>query len=198
MVLLSCLPNERRTPNGPVGQTAVDIKLNLISQLDLIGRDPSNIDFLCGDNCSTNKRLAKDLGVPFVGCYSHRLNLAVQKYLKNDSYLSLLGIVNELMTALRTSKNISRLAAKTRLKPELRNVTRWSSAYNMLKKYEKLSKILLECGFGDDVLSKIPSAIEHQQILDLIENMKQVQNVCLELQKDSVDLCTAQFYFERK
>lgn len=40
-----------------------------------------NLICIIGDNCSANKALAGRLGKPLVGCASHRLNLAVQKYI---------------------------------------------------------------------------------------------------------------------
>ena len=38
---------------------------------------------LIGDNCSTNKATANHLGVPLLGCRSHRFNLSVEQYLRN-------------------------------------------------------------------------------------------------------------------
>ena len=39
------------------------------------------VEFVTGDNCSTNQSLATQANVPFVGRYSHRLNLAVEKFI---------------------------------------------------------------------------------------------------------------------
>jgi hypothetical protein len=36
------------------------------------------VDYIGGDNASVNKKLASDMNIPFVGCASHRLNLAVK------------------------------------------------------------------------------------------------------------------------
>ena len=43
---------------------------------------PEDILFLVADNTNTNPATADLLGVPFIGCASHRFNLAVQKYLE--------------------------------------------------------------------------------------------------------------------
>ena len=40
-----------------------------------------DIIYLVQDNCSVNKKLSRNLGIPLVGCNSHKLNLAVQMYL---------------------------------------------------------------------------------------------------------------------
>ncbi|ETN16032.1 hypothetical protein PPTG_06264 [Phytophthora nicotianae INRA-310] len=46
--------------------------------------------FVVGDNCAVNKRLAHLMGVPLVGCASHRLNLAVRRFLKPGSTFAML------------------------------------------------------------------------------------------------------------
>ncbi|OAF64454.1 hypothetical protein A3Q56_07828 [Intoshia linei] len=51
-----------------------------------------NIIFLVGDNCSTNKSIAKKMLKHFLGCSSHRFNLAMNLFLQNkkagrDDYL---------------------------------------------------------------------------------------------------------------
>ncbi|KAG2760251.1 hypothetical protein PC116_g10142 [Phytophthora cactorum] len=57
----------------------------------------SCIQFIVGDNCSTNQALATRLGVSLVGCASHRYNLAVQRFLREHE--GLLEDVNALMGA---------------------------------------------------------------------------------------------------
>ncbi|GMF46637.1 unnamed protein product [Phytophthora fragariaefolia] len=45
--------------------------------LAVFGKSQDQILFLVSDNCPLNKKLARLLNVPLVGCASHRLNLAV-------------------------------------------------------------------------------------------------------------------------
>lgn len=52
------------------------------STLAYYGRNAETLTFLVGDNCRTNIALARRCGVPLVGCASHRLNLAVKKFLE--------------------------------------------------------------------------------------------------------------------
>jgi len=47
------------------------------------GKISSNITFVVGDNCSTNIKAARLYGVPIIGCASHRLNLAVEKWIES-------------------------------------------------------------------------------------------------------------------
>ena len=44
--------------------------------LSLYGKSISNVLFITGDNENLNAKICSDLGVPLIGCYSHRLNLA--------------------------------------------------------------------------------------------------------------------------
>lgn len=57
------------------------------------------VRFLVGDNCSVNGSIASKLGIPLVGCASHRLNLAMTQYL--DEYEDILEKINDLMKFLR-------------------------------------------------------------------------------------------------
>ena len=137
----------------------------------------------CGDNCSVNIKFAQNLGIPFVGCASHRLNLAICRLCDKEEYSYLIQKVNVLMDKLTTLKNASILRKKTHLNPEKRNYTRWSSTYNMLKKYKKLSPFLQD-GFSDDFLVFIPSPAEHRSIELLTDRLKAVDDVCVGIQSD--------------
>ena len=53
----------------------------------IYGKPWDNVVCLVGDNVSTNKSLARRLGLPFVGCRSHRFNLAVKDVLQGDEAL---------------------------------------------------------------------------------------------------------------
>ncbi|RLN69417.1 hypothetical protein BBJ28_00010363 [Nothophytophthora sp. Chile5] len=62
---------------------------------------------LVGDNCSVNRRLATLMGVPLVGCASHRLNLAVQQDLQGHE--ADLAQLQTLMAKLRTLTQSAKL-----------------------------------------------------------------------------------------
>ena len=51
--------------------------------LNIYGKDLSNILFLVGDNCATNRSLASKANKPLIGCASHRLNLAADKLISD-------------------------------------------------------------------------------------------------------------------
>uniref|UniRef100_H3GUY7 Uncharacterized protein n=1 Tax=Phytophthora ramorum TaxID=164328 RepID=H3GUY7_PHYRM len=101
--------------------------------LDVYHKTNDMVGFLVGDNCNTNQCIANKMGIPLVGCASHRFNLAVNKFLA--PYESLLGEVNDLMVALRQENNFAELKKHTELLPVKRNVTRWSSTFTMVQRY---------------------------------------------------------------
>ena len=77
---------------------------------------------MIADNCSTMVKLARDcLECPMIGCYSHKLNLAVKNWLglnytsthsnnyANRSEEQLVVIVREICIKLRTMLNSANL-----------------------------------------------------------------------------------------
>ncbi|GMF80819.1 unnamed protein product [Phytophthora fragariaefolia] len=78
--------------------------------LPLSGKSMSGCTFLVGDNCAVKKRLTNLIGVPLVGCASHRLNLAVRDYLA--LFDSELEEVQQLMHKLRTLKQTAKLSSE--------------------------------------------------------------------------------------
>lgn len=117
----------------PDDQLNADGHLTAIKRfLSFFGKSVSGCLFLVGDNCAVNKRLADLLGVPLVGCTSHRLNLAVRDFLEPSE--DDLEAVQQLMRKLRTLKQAAKLRTKTPLRAVLRQDTRWSSTFSMLKR----------------------------------------------------------------
>ena len=92
---------------------------------------------LIGDNCSTNKATADLLGVPLLGCRSHRFNLAVEAYI-SEFLAAELELIGKLMSKLSTLKQSGRLRLMTPLRPVKRNVTRWTGVPDMFQRFERL------------------------------------------------------------
>ena len=107
-----------------------------------------DIIYLVGDNCSVNKKLSRNLGIPLVDCNSHKLNLAVQMYLglnfaddnvaaakANKSQLShrtLIKLLSTLMSKLKTIKGKAQLHEYTEFVAIKPNETRWNGNYRMV------------------------------------------------------------------
>ncbi|KAE9033055.1 hypothetical protein PR001_g10333 [Phytophthora rubi] len=143
--------------------------------------------FLVGDNCAVNKRMANLIGVPLVGCASHRLNLAVRDYLAPlDSEL---GEVQQLMRKLRTLKQVAKLRTKTELLPVLPQDTRWSSTFAMLKRFCRLREFV---SAGDEDLADfLPSRTAHRKLASLLDSLCDVESVSKRLQADGLTLLDA-------
>ena len=84
--------------------------------------------------------MASRCRVPLIGCGSHRLNLAVKEVL--EPIKPILKKVHELMGKLSAIKQSAKLRRTTNLEPIKRNVTRWSSTFNMLKRFFELVEYL--------------------------------------------------------
>jgi hypothetical protein len=151
----------------------------------------ASIKFVIADNCSTNQSIASKMGIPLIGCASHRLNLALKKYL--ESYEPLLGKVDKLMSALSTKKIGGLLRKKTDLRPVKRNVTRWSSTFEMLQRYLRLKDFCREMIPMEDYLLR---ASENAIVDTLYEKMKRFDSYTKHLQKQETDLDEVRYLFD--
>ena len=70
---------------------------------------------------------------PFLGCYSHRLNLALKQFLGDYDFL--LKNVHELMKKFYAIKKLAWLGQHTNLRPVFMTETRWSSAFLMVERF---------------------------------------------------------------
>ena len=99
-----------------------------------VGKSWDNVAVVMGDNTETNLAIARRSGKPFLGCFSHRLNLGVKVFLR--PYRVELELVNSLMVALSSKKNCGRLrAGGCKLRPVRQHEIRWSGTFRMVKQY---------------------------------------------------------------
>eukprot|EP00644_Phytophthora_capsici_P002574 jgi/Phyca11/105692/e_gw1.11.241.1 len=161
----------------------------------MLSRDyQKNLDgclFIVGDNCAVNKRLATLLGVPLVGCASHRLNLALQSML--GDHASDLAQVKELMLKLKTLNLSAQLRFKTHLRPVISQYTRWGLTFSMVHLYLEILDVIKDI---DDVQDQLPSPATNRRLRDLLEDLKKFESVSYELQSDKGTLEDARMYFD--
>ncbi|KAG3241349.1 hypothetical protein PI124_g13790 [Phytophthora idaei] len=136
--------------------------------LPFVVKTIQGVKFLVGDNCAVNKRLAKLMEVPLVGCGSHRLNLAVRDFLR--PHVSALEEVQQLMRKLRTLNQAAKLRVKTPLVPVHRQDTRWSSTFSMLDRYFRLREFL--SADDEDIADLLPSRSVHRKLEDLLSKLR--------------------------
>jgi hypothetical protein len=217
--LLSCGVQDLPTNSDEAkdfGFTAEDLGDYIYDVLQRYGKDWQSIEFITGDNAAVNLRIADLISaalrgqgierrIPLVGCASHKLNLAVQSiYGPGTKYERIVRSIDELMSELRTLKNSARLAMKTKLVPERRNVTRWGSTFAMLSKYLKLYPFIMECIeeriFSVSITELVPNPTQHALVVELVELLKKFEAVSLHLQKDDAtlnSLCHARLLFDK-
>jgi len=94
------------------------------------------------DNTSVNRKLARLLKVPQVGCLNHRLALDVNDMINaTPSLKDQIENIAKVMTECRASlKNAAILRNLTDLKPEKCNATCWSSKFLMMDKCKRMWK----------------------------------------------------------
>lgn len=107
---------------------------------------------IVGDNTNLNPRIAEILGLPFVGCASHRHNLEITRLCREQPVIvRVLKTVGRLMKTCRTLKNAAELKKEFHLdglRPLtaiLFNLTRWRGKYEMLARYSEILPQLLRC-----------------------------------------------------
>ncbi|KAG6616551.1 uncharacterized protein IUM83_12963 [Phytophthora cinnamomi] len=136
--------------------------------LPFFGKSISGCKFLVGDNCALNKRLANLLGVPLVGALEE---------------------VQQLMRKLRTLRQAAKLRTKTALVPVLRQDTRWSSTFAMLKRFFRLREFL--SADDEELAAYIPSRTAHRKLAGLLESLRDVELVSKRLKDDGLTLLDA-------
>ena len=104
------------------------------------------------DNVSTNKKVAKLLGIPHIPCSNHLLNSETQYMISNAPVLAnVLDSIHETMVGVKGSiKNTAVLRSLTNLRPEIGNATRWTGWGRMLRKYIRIRPCLLEATENED------------------------------------------------
>lgn len=174
------------------------------------------VEFFTADNCSTNRSMCKKAGIPFIGCKSHLLNLAIKIYCGELDYTDpdenddtkasarrrcdLINKIDYLMGKLFTIKNsaVLRSADITTL-PRRKNKTRWNSIYKMLdaalKMYAVKNLDTLPFPSGDVFLYFL-SEEELDDLAELFEIFGKLESISVELQESGLSLLVAQALLE--
>ncbi|EGZ17545.1 hypothetical protein PHYSODRAFT_499950 [Phytophthora sojae] len=174
------------------GDQTADAHIKLFKNiLDVYDKTSDMVGFLVGDNCATNLSIATKMGIPLVGCASHRFNLAVNKFM--EPYGDLLDEVNNLMVELRHENNRAELKKYTELVPIKRNVTRWSSTFTMVERY---IRIRVEIKKVDAVEEMVPTGGKHRKLVALFEHLKKFESVCKRLQREDTDIGEVRLMFD--
>jgi len=172
-------------------------------------RDPSCIDFMVGDNTNLNPCIARNLNgstsTPFIGCYSHKLNLAVKAFQEDIQHI--VDKVEDVMVTMRSNNNFGILKTYCEqnnvklLRPVLKNATRWSSTFVMLERYLNLHPHLFhicthECFRRANLSSKLLTPLEFEQLSEYIPMFGELNDITKALQHSTLTLSQARTYFD--
>lgn len=152
--------------------------------LELYNKALDNVVAFIGDNCATNRKISNETNIPLIGCASHRFNLAIHAWLKeNEEFSTTLEAIHDLMIQLRQLKNSARLRSLTDLCPVIDNITRWSSKYEMAKRYIRIEAEVKEIEELDDYVLSTRS----RRILDtLMNHLSKFESITKNLQKRGI------------
>lgn len=173
----------------------------LESTIALYSLTKSNIVCLVGDNCSTNKCLARQWGVPLVGCASHRFNLAVKHHWIDEQEARLNDLIKKVSTlmskacnlrAAHTLRDLTLEAHGKELRAQLMNETRWTSIFTMVKRYLKIKEQLEAI---KDLSLYCIHATENLVLKEAASHFEVFQMITEEIQAQGMDLghCRKQF-----
>ena len=149
--------------------------------------------FLTADKCSSKIKLAKYLGVPIVGCASHRFNLAVNKYL--EPYSDQLSKINDLMKKLSSATKRGALQNSTDLAHVIMNTTRCSSTFSMLSRFFELKRFLDTEDVEIAFLLPLPGDL--LSLNALLENLKAFEKATKMLQDEHINLHKVRVLFDK-
>ena len=180
--------------DGVLGMTAADHVHHISKTLSLYGKTNENIVCLAGDNCSVNQRMAKLLGVPLLGCGSHKFNLAVKSWMADKpTLIKIVARLSILMKKASTLKNTAALRQYTCLEAVTENATRWSSQYMMIARFFQIKSHL------EQVESLAPSMLSFVEVRELqasFTHMKKFNEVTLALQKQGITCLNVRDIFD--
>lgn len=171
----------------------------LDSTLELYKLTKSNVLCLIGDNCNTNKCLAKQWDIPLVGCASHRFNLAVKHWMeKQPGLLTVIKKLSVLMSkacnlrSAHTLRHLTLHAFGKELRAQQMNETRWTSIFTMVERYLRI-KTQLEAIPTLAPFCLVPT--EAQMLKDAQVHLEIFKLVTVEIQAKGMDLahCRKQF-----
>ncbi|EGZ15692.1 hypothetical protein PHYSODRAFT_506404 [Phytophthora sojae] len=194
-LLLTFAPVEVEEDMG--AQSQYDLIADTLSRYN---KPWSAVKFMVGDNCSVNQCIGRKEGaIPFIGCASHRFNLAVKDFLKTED--ELIAKVHALMTKLRTIKGRALLRRVSHLSPLLRNDTRWSSTYEMVARYVKLQpaiiKLVHDLLVQYEVQPLLLRRAEHERAKALEKDLEKFEGVTKELQRSTLTLSAVRRLFDQ-
>jgi hypothetical protein len=151
-----------------------------------------------GDNCSTNIKAARLYGVPIIGCASHRLNLDVEKWIESSPRGKTIEKVNVLCRKLRTIKGRAFLKKNNLPNAKIKNDTRWSSVFEMIRRYLDLVQPMSQCSdIPADIVALLLSPGENLQVGEIFKDLENFESVTKFLQLRTATMSEVRTLFDQ-
>jgi hypothetical protein len=176
--------------------------LTLLTNIALLQiYEVAKADIVCiiGDNCSTNRSIARKWGKPLIGCRSYRFNLAVKAWIDNvgteDSPSERRQAIDALTLLMSKASNIKAAATRLRdLTMDSRGKCLKSSTFEMNERYWKIKPDLEEVtGLEEFHLTREQNAI----LKDMSRvHFKRFNKLTKDLQENAFSLATARDQFD--
>ena len=179
-------------------QNAQNHRDYIIESLAIYNKNLHNILFLVGDNARVNGAIADLCGKNLIGCASHLLNLELKALFETPAIIIVIEKVSQLMQKLKNNNASGRLKRLTELKPIIKQDTRWSSTYNMLSRYDELSKYLNSRFFEKNLIDEkyFLSNDEEKDAIQLLKYLKEFQDATALLQKNDLTMLEARIILD--
>jgi uncharacterized protein YdcH (DUF465 family) len=153
-----------------------------------------NVKCFVGDNCEVNKKMASDMGKPLVGCYSHRFNLGVNRWVKEQPGLEdAINTIKNVMKKARNLKNAAKLREfTTELKALKDNDTHWTLTSYMIKRFFHLQEDLKSIESLED---EMPTMAAINTVKRAYKHLKKFHSITISLQEKGLTLAEGRNIF---
>ena len=170
--------------DGIEGMTAADHLLHISRVLAIYGKDTTNVICFVGDNCNVNQSIARTMKIPLIGCASHKFNLAVKRWIKEQPQLTdIIEKVAAVMKKASTLKVAAKLKKSTKYATVRENDTRWSSTFHMVRRYFKIQPQLNALV---ELLQLLPTPVEVDTLSRGFKSLKNFDAITVLLQRDGI------------
>ena len=108
---------------------------------------------LTGDNSALNQSIANLMEELLIGFCNHKLNLQVQRMVKQDSLMR--NVFQDMQNIMKACRNGLKYTATLRklegLSPVVSNPIRWSAKYHMIARFNKIRRSLITVADTDGI-----------------------------------------------
>ncbi len=188
LVLLAFSLFENETSQG-----ASDHREFITLVLELYVKPVDNLVALVGDNCYTKRTLASSKVVGFVGCASHRYNLAMKDLL--HPLQKMLDKFRDIMSKFRYPIHTAKLRQYTNLKPKLPVFTLWSSAIEMIVRHTQIREFFPKVEI-ESVTELLLNPWEDRNIDELVSKFEDLHSITKYLQGEHIKLSDVRVLFD--